>query len=382
MNDRNTRSLRHLDDTASTARVLNLLRIHRRRHGVDPDHAAKPFFKSSALNRAIILKHRLRRHEKDLFFDGRTTATKLILPIDGEDLRVGGQSLFVGQKTFDKIMGAAFGETWLTDGVDRELLEVLDALPSLDPFLLREALKRHGREPARCYFDISDADLARMYAFVEREIQKLIDLCFGPDGDDGHQASRLVRKILSDTVDAETEPLRLTLQLGKREYREGVFSWKGFLYYKWVMAEMLPAVAGVSKAIAGLKPRGPADSETRGYVERARTSLVGAIGRAIEAAETSLAAYDNAFDGLVGGNPQDFRDFLLRAPTMFCDLGERLGAVSHIVSFWTFRFPASESPVVTWPELLDIFSDFEASLAFNAPQTRPQPTPVIIDGFR
>jgi hypothetical protein len=50
---------------------------------------------------------------------------------------------------------------------------------------------------------------------------------------------------------------------------------------------------------------------------------------------------------------------------MFCDLGERLGAVNHIVSFWNFRFPQGKLPTVTGPELIDILADFEESLAFN-----------------
>ncbi len=91
--------------------------------------------------------------------------------------------------------------------------------------------------------------MARMYAFVEAEIQQLIDLCYSNDDGhraDGGQASRLVKKILSNAVDAETEPLRLTLRLEKREYQEGVFCWKGFLYYKWSLAELLDSVAEVS----------------------------------------------------------------------------------------------------------------------------------------
>ena len=38
-------------------------------------------------------------------------------------------------------------------------------------------------------------------------------------------------------------------------------------------------------------------------------------------------------------SPKTFRDFLLRAPYMFLELGEKMGAISHIVSFWRYRFP-------------------------------------------
>ena len=81
-------------------------------------------------------------------------------------------------------------------------------------------------------------------------------------------------------------------------------------------------------------------------------------------ARRSLAVYDKAFNGLVDGQPNAFRDFLLGAPSMFTDLGERLGAINHITSFWDFRFPRGKMPVITPEELTDIFADFEASLAF------------------
>jgi tetratricopeptide (TPR) repeat protein len=269
-------------------------------------------------------------------------------------------------------MADFLGDIWSSNRADHDLLAIIDGLPSLDPFLLREQLKRHGRDPARCYFEISDADISRMFGFVEREMQKLINLCYA-DGEapavkseaEERRGSRLVQKILSATVDAETEPLRLTLRLEKREYQEGVFCWKGFLYYKWTLSEALPDVTRVADAISCVKPRGGSDSETLALIDKTRSSLRASILGALEAASKSLRFYDAAFDGLIGGRPTAFREFLLSAPAMFCDLGERLGAVNHIVSFWNFRFPQGKLPTVTGPELIDILVDFEESLAFN-----------------
>lgn len=368
MNDRSVRNLAHLQDSASTARVLNLLRVAKR-FGSDPEYKSKPFFQNAMLNRALILKHRLRRNEAELFTDSRATATKIIMPIDGDDLRLGGRSVFVGQMNYDLIMESVFGDTWMHDSIDRQLLEILDELPSLDPFLLREHLRRYERHPARCYFEISEGDLARMFRFVEGEIQKLIDLCYagvsgGSSGDGSGQGSRLVKKILSNAVDAETEPLRLTLRLEKQQYQEGVFCWKGFLYYKWTLAEAMPGVRRVAKAIAEARPRGPTNDETKIYIAKSKESLRRSILMICETAKQTLQVYDDAFSHLIDGQPTAFRDFLLGAPAMFTDLGERLGAVNHIVSFWNYRFPQGKLPVVTPEELMDIFTDFEGSLSF------------------
>jgi hypothetical protein len=369
--EKSIRSLAHLQNSASTARVLNLLRLTNL-HANDPEHKRRPFFHNRELNRSIILKHRLRRDELELFTDRRQTATKVILPIDCTDLRVGGRSVFVGQPRFEQALASAFGDTWVTDSDDLQMLSFLDELPSLDPFLMREHLRRRGREPARCYFEVSEADTARMLRFVEVEIQRLIDLCFASaEGARTQGGLRLARKILSISVDSDTDPLRVTLKMDRAEYQEGVFCWKGFLYYKWTLAETMPAINRVAEAIATARPRGQVGIDERAYLEKARGSLRRSILRICETARRSLQVYDQAFAKLVDGQPQAFREFLLEAPSRFVDLGERLGAVSHITSFWSFRFPQGRLPVISSEELVDIFTDFEASLAFCDPGRVP-----------
>ncbi|MGA0600114.1 hypothetical protein ACO2Q3_05355 [Caulobacter sp. KR2-114] len=365
MSGQSVRNLANLQRSASTSRVLNLLRIGQRCGG-EEEHAEHPFFRHPHLNRAIILKHRLRRNERDIFPDGRLTATKIVIPIDGADLKLGGRSVFVDQLNYDAVMHASLGERWITHAEDREMLELLDALPSLDPFLLREHLKRHGRTPARCYFEVSDADLARMHRYVEGEIRQLIELCFAGGETSGRAGAgaKLVRKILSITVDEDTEPLRLTLRLEKNEYQEGVFCWKGFLYYKWTVAEQLKDIERVAASIGQIRPSGPADAEVKAYLGRTRDALGRSILAVRDAARETLTVYDRAFASLLDGQPQAFRDFLLSAPSMFADLGERLGAVNHIASFWQFRFPLGRPAFIGAEELCETFMDFEDSLSF------------------
>jgi len=84
---------------------------------------------------------------------------------------------------------------------------------------------------------------------------------------------------------------------------------------------------------------------------------------------TTLNVYDRAFNDLArNGQPRAFREFLTQAPAMFYALGERLGAVQHIVSFWRFRFPEGQMARVNADDLIDIFTDFEASLGFAPAQ--------------
>jgi hypothetical protein len=361
MHDRSVRNLARLQASGSTFRMFNLLAISRA-HGSDPDYLSSPVFKHPHLNRTIVLKHRLRRNEGDLFSTPRTTATKVILPIDSTDLKLGGHYVFVGQIGFDATFAATFGETALQESVDRRTLELLDQLPSLDPFLLREQLRRAGVSPAPCYFDISPGDRQKMFAFVETEIEALVRMCLGSDTASGTSGARFVRKILSTQVDVEMEPLRLTLRLAPEEYQEGVFCWRGFLFYKWTLDNLTSEIGALLTEVDCVRPMG-ASVENGLYIEKMRAGVRGRVLASCDMVRGVIKTYDDAYARLVAGRPQAFREFLRDAPRMFSQLGEHLGALRHIVSFWRYRFPKSHPRQVPADELEEILTDFEQSLA-------------------
>ncbi|MFN4297118.1 MAG: hypothetical protein ACK4FB_09775 [Brevundimonas sp.] len=362
MSDRSIRNLANLQAFGSTSRVLNLLAVWRR-HGRTDEWRDKPLFQTPALNRGLIIKHRLRRDEVDLFHGYRQSATKVILPLDLDDLRLGGRFIFIGQRNFDRALREYFGVS--VDERDLETLRLIDQLPSLDPFLLREQIKRAGLDVARCYFELTEGDMKRMFSFVEDQIAPLVAMSMTSEASPGQAraTANLVSKILSSTDGAGMQPLGDTLQLAPEQYAEGVFCWKGFLYYKWSAATVLKEARAVADAIATIQPAGPLDAESRLYVERGRHVLRPRILKTCDTVIQTLKVYDRAYASLTrDARPTAFREFLLDAPHMFIRLGEQVGAVRHIVSFWNFRF-APGAPRVSVEELIDIFMDFETSLA-------------------
>jgi len=345
--------------------VLNLRSVAIHKRG-DPDYEEKPFFQHPALNKAIIVKHRLRANEYDEFYGYRRTATKILLPIEIADLRIGARYLFVGQKNFNSLLETTYGVTLSPEDRDMRVLTILDETPSLDPFLMREQLKRHGIEAAPCYFDISEADMNRMFAFAQGEIQQLVEMSFGGEEKYKAHAGKLARKILMNANDAELEPLRQTMQLSPEQYQEGIFCWKAFLYYKWRLSTVVQDLNLVVAHIEKIDPRGSISHDMRAALGASREQIRKAILAAYRKVSETLRVYDDAYEGMTKrGDPLRFRDFLLKAPALFNDLGERLGAIDHIISFWRFRFPAGRKAIVTGDELSDIFGDFEQSLSFG-----------------
>lgn len=360
--DRTVRRLTALEQSASSARVLNLSAIHRK-NPADPALIEAPFFSHRLLDRSIILKHRLRPHEYSMFATPKPTATKLLIPIDNEDLRAGAHYAFVGQRDFDEVVQSMFGKDFRPGSRDRIVLDLINSLPSLDPFLLREQLRRHDIEPARVYFGITDADIQRMFEFVRGEIASLVALSSQEGSSAATGAGRLVEKLLSSRPEDGFEPLKVTLKLSDKEYLDGVFAWRGFLYYKWQLEELRGVVGQVAMEIAAIAPRGPRDPDATQYLPGARQRIHNTVGQALSRVQALLDVYNKAYAGLTeGGKPMGFRDFLLTAPSMFTELGECLGGIQHIISFWRYRFPPGKARMISPAELMDVFLDFEDSL--------------------
>ena len=94
-----------------------------------------------------------------------------------------------------------------------------------------------------------------------------------------------------------------------------------------------------------------------------RSNISRSFAVAVRSVSATLAIYDNAYQMLTQkSDPKVFKDFLLSAPELFNTLGERLGAVEHLLSFWRFRVPEGKRSQLLSSELIDIFGDFETSL--------------------
>jgi hypothetical protein len=372
--DRIVRFLCSLDG-ASTSRVVNLRHIARLNAG-DPEHAGNPLFLSPVINTAFILKQRIRPDETYMFPTARSAGTKIIVPVDPSDLRAGGRSIFIDQRGFLETLREA--GHYSDEKLERDMgvLRLLNAIPSLDPFLLREHLRANNIEVAACYFAISASDQERMHQFVSKELSQLVKLANG-DNDDG-STGRMVTAMLSGQVNEKLEPLRMTLGLSDQDFREGAFGWRGLLYYKWATQDFWPGVMGVLREIKEIIPQGAISEQQRVFLVNTKRTIIEMVRDNNQHISKVLDIYDESFTELVASNsPNTFRGFLLSASSMFLDLGEKMGAISHIVSFWRYRFPKGKPVLIDAEELSVIFQDFTSGFAertrdVSSPIQRPK----------
>jgi len=118
----------------------------------------------------------------------------------------------------------------------------------------------------------------------------------------------------------------------------------------------------VIAALRQVKPLGRASGQQHAELDRAREVVRRRILMTCDGAAGMMRVYDDAFRELTQeGRPTAFREFLRDSPMLFSRLGERLGALQHIVSFWNYRVHPSK-PAPTVEELIDLLADFETSL--------------------
>lgn len=363
--DRTVRRLTHIQKTASTTRILNLAKISRSRSSLIVNDKSR-LFRNKILESSVIIKHRVRPHEVDIFDEPRFNATKILVPFDINDFRFGAHCLFVGQKNFDAVSEDMFGDDVKFGRSDRKVLDLIDELPSLDPFLLREHLRRSGIEPSRDYFCISDADAGKMHSYVSQQLAGLVRMTGG--GGEAmavvNSADRLAEKLLSPSPDKGFEPLKNLLRLSEKEYQDGIFCWRGLLYYKWVLHDTYPRLGSVLGEIKAIAPLGRRDPASDAYIADAKLRIEGAIRTSIARIRNVIRRYDDAYGVLVNeGQSAAFRRFLISAPDIFMDIGEEIGAIQHVVSYWTYWSKISNLSKVQVSELTDIFIDFEEGLS-------------------
>ena len=361
--DRSFRSLTALT-SASTSRVLNLLAISQA-HGDKEGYQRNPLFSSPHLNTAIIVKHRLRSDETSLFATQRAVGTKVIIPFEASNLRAGGKSLMVGQRGYESLLREVchYGERY-DPSRDMKVLELLDRIPSLDPFLLREHLRSNEISPDSCYFDISEADQQRMFQYTATEIGRLTSMAMGSENSQNAATDRMVEALLSNDVTDKLEPLRVTLGMSEADFREGVFSWRGFIYYKWSLMAFWGDLISTLRHIKTIQATGPTTHEEKTYLASARQQIIRGAKHNADSVKGIIATYTDAYEGLIAErDARRFRDFLLSAPCMFLDIGEKMASLSHITSFWKYRFGAGSSRLMDGEELVAIFQDFARSVS-------------------
>jgi len=368
--------LRPMLDSGSS-RVLNLLdRTLQLRQdaarkaatgGASGNDTAALFFRTRKANNLVLLKYSPTGAERGLLADGRPVQTKLYLAFNERNIYEGGKTVLLSDPQLDAVMAehlAASAEQNPDDFYhDRALLAVIDSLPSLDPFLIRDRLEIEAIAVNEAYLEIPPAELAAIKAFVREKMAAVAS--FAMQGTQSAQDSVLaVDRLTQKLWEAkDTEALRPVIDAFRIDPAEAptiVYAWKGTIYFDFEFSRNQDQWKRVGSWLTagGAVPSETGFGSQMADIARLRDEAQHLHYQTWMKVSGLLQKYQQSFDALFVNkeNGGAFIDFLKNSKETFWALGDGLSRLSHVHNVWnrsTERFPARKLPAAQLLDLLD-----------------------------
>ena len=344
-------------------RVLNCNVMTRRILAKDPN--AKTFFFCKPLNNLVLIK--------DTDPTSRTGAigTKLYLPFNENDIYEGGRTIFVQdngaqQALIDNFGSGALPKEMLNE--DMRIMRILDTLPSLDPFLLKDVFLNEKIKMNPSYFEVDEALWSEIELYILQGFEPLAKAAFPDALSSDEVARKLIEKIWEGRDLEALKPLIMAFRLPAGQELEIFAAWKGIIFYGFEQQRAAPAMTDMSTWLREIKlPLASLSmterEETKALLETIKTRSQGEWQAAMRVLSEYQTSYDKMFKFRTGS--ADFLKFLQNSGKAYWTLGNSLGKVGHASYCWnvmTKRYPDRKLPWEQLRELLTLLSKI-----FNTP---------------
>ena len=198
---------------------------------------------------------------------------------------------------------------------------------------------------------------------IARQIVEVVSLAFGDHShEDQERALRFTRQLLACDLDGRLSDLRRSLDMTEMEFRSGIFGWRGILYYRWHMSEALAALKDFIQQIKAVSIVGASEHEYT-ELQHMRRAIIDETRHRWACLTTVMEEYEQVFGRFCRGEDANgFRNFLLKAPSLFYDVGSDLSVVGHVPGYWRYWAKQNSKGFLHAREAVTLFSDFIASV--------------------
>ena len=347
--------LKPMLDTGSP-RVFNCNVMTHRVLSRNPEAAL--FFRNKALNTIVMIKDTV--PEDDRRGGAPSVGTKLYFPFNENNIYEGGRTIFSYEKGVEAAITEHCGEGALTKdslAADMRFISILDRLPSLDPFLMKDVFLREKIVVDEAYFEVSDEAWAEIETFMLQKFEPLILAAFPDSSSSDDKARQLIDKIWEAKDLEALSPLIDAFRLPKERALDIFSAWKGIVYYsyqyvceqtrfvelvKWVMENEAPVV-GVTAAET---------KEVQTLLKQVREQLRLEWQKTDEIVRAYQSSYDKMFKEK--SSSADFLAFLKDSDKTYWEIGNSLGKVNHATYCWDVMSSRFTGRKVPWASRQEI----------------------------
>jgi hypothetical protein len=324
---------------AGSSRVFNCNDVARKlehRKGEDSPY----LFKTPAMHYLVLVKEAMRyddpRHPK-----GFAIGSKLYVPYNSEEIYEGGRSIFFHSPHLMQVFHEQFGvdrgeESSVALDHDMRVFKILDELPSLDGFLMHDALELEGIDANEAYFDVSPEERSSIQDYIRGKMEPLVAAAYGGRKPQGSKVAQLIDAMWEAKDLPALEPLIVAFRFPKDEALSIFGAWKGINFYsfqyhqgrrkrealaQWLKEDAMPKNLVPRDVLQILEPI------RRATVERLRAHWVDA--------DNTLKQYEKLYsDFVASSNPGGFIGFLRTSKAVYWRLGDSLSKIDHAINCW------------------------------------------------
>jgi hypothetical protein len=357
------RSLEGLAEVRSNGRVLNLGAITRDLAAANPGGAVPAFFASSTLNQSIIVKHNIRDNERHLFARAQPVATKLILPIDPDNLALGGVTFMLGERQASRILRDKLGLNRATGDSrvqrDLKILDILDSLATLDPFIVRERFAVDGVDLPEAFSAFNLHGDNSLYEYMKSQLLPLVRLAMAGSKTNDRALERLLDEIFVESHNSKADFLREALKIDADKWPAALYVWKAALFYEYRAKSFEPRWRRFIESLQSAKLYGFSTLAPAEIVLRLRVDLMDRALRTKGHLDRLLESFNQAFrQDLIGqGTPESFREYLMTLNDKLYNFGVAYGVLEQIVGYWEYWFIARGANAIPAEFFMDICRD-------------------------
>jgi hypothetical protein len=338
---------------AGSSRVFNCNALTRKL--LEKDAAAKRFFHNPPLNNVVLIKDQVPEHERK---GPRCppVGTKLYFPFNELDIYEGGRTIFLHDPALPQTIIDNFGQNAaLTKEAlvqDLRILEILDGLPSLDPFLMKDVFMRADIAVNEDYFEISPEQWKEIEIFILQRFEPLVKAAFPDAMSSDEKARRLIEKIWEAKDVTALKPLIDAFRLPENKALEIFGAWKGINFYSFQYSRVQPKLIDIAKWLKGIDiPYGAIPNDDRTKLLANMEQVKDQLRREWQKVDTILREYTDGYDQMFKhkASSAQFLGFLRNSSKAYWDLGSGLGKTNHAAYCWmvlTGRYQAGKLP---WP---------------------------------
>ena len=323
---------------AGSSRVFNCIERHQKLRAESVEDAR--FFKHEPLHNVVILKE-VRTEGQGLKM-GRNLLTKLYIPYNQDDVYEGGRSVFLHDPkllaVLNELMGLQ-GPKLSKDDIrsDLKMLQVFDSLPSLDAFLLRDALELEDFKPNPLYLEVSDVERAAIYGHIRQRFEPLVRAALGSGSFQASKVAYLVDKMWEAKDLDALDPLIDACRFPRDEALAIFTAWKGINFYTYEFARIKAKIDGLGQWLNRTTvPRYGSVAADIEHVTFLKDNAIERLRHRLAAVDGIIREYDTRYARFVESRDAvvEFIDFLHRSREIYWMLGDGLSALNHATHCW------------------------------------------------